>query len=325
MHAGFDELVLTSARNVIAAEADAVRALADRLDDHFVRAARHLLQLKGRVVTTGVGKSGQIARRVASTLTSTGTPALFLHPVEALHGDLGMVREGDVALVFSTSGTTDEILQLLPLFRRLGLTIIALTGDTQSGLAVKSDVVLDCGVAAEACPHNLAPTSSLAAQSAMGDALAIALLKVRGFSKEDFAELHPGGRLGRRLMQVQELMHEGEDLPRVTPELTMREALVEMTGKRLGCTIVVNGTGRLEGIFTDGDLRRLTQQRDDFLGVPIGEVMGRSPHTVEKTTLASAALAKMEGQSITQLVVTEGDGVPVGVIHLHDILRAGVI
>lgn len=317
--------MLASAKRVIAAEAEAVAQLAARLDDRFVRAVELLLQLRGRVVTTGVGKSGQIARRVASTLTSTGTPAFFLHPVEALHGDLGMVREGDAALVFSTSGVSDEVLQILPLLRRLSLPIVAFTGDLKSSLATKSDIVLDCSVASEACPHNLAPTSSVAAASAMGDALAVALLEARGFSREDFAELHPGGRLGRRLlMQVKELMHGGAQLPRVAPETSMRAALVEMTGKRLGCTLVMNGSGKLEGIFTDGDLRRLSQTREDFLDVPIGEVMGRDPHTIEGTALASAALARMEEHSITQLVVLDADR-PVGIVHLHDLLRAGVV
>ena len=325
MPAGFRETVLASARRVIEAEAQAVALLALRLDGRFVRAVELLLQLQGRVVTTGVGKSGQIARRVASTLTSTGTPAFFLHPVEALHGDLGLVREGDAALVFSTSGSSDEIIQLLPLLRRLSLPIVAFTGDMNSSLATKSDIVLDCGVATEACPHNLAPTSSVAAASAMGDALAVALLEARGFSREDFAELHPGGRLGRRLlMQVKELMHQGKDLPRVAPDASMRAALMEMTGKRLGCTLVVNGSGKLEGIFTDGDLRRLSQNREDFLDVPIGEVMGRHPHTIEGTALASAALARMEERSITQLVVVDAD-LPVGIVHLHDLLRAGVV
>ena len=325
MSAGFEEGVLASGRRVIQAEAAAVAGLAARLDSRFVRAVELLLHLEGRVVTAGVGKSGQVARRVASTLTSTGTPAFFLHPVEALHGDLGMVREGDAALIFSTSGSTDEILQLVPLLRRLAVPIVSFTGTPASSLASKSDIVLDCGVANEACPHNLAPTSSLAAASAMGDALAVALLEARGFSREDFAELHPGGRLGRRLlMPVRELMHQGAAVPRVGPETRMRAALVEMTGKRLGCTLVVNGSGNLEGIFTDGDLRRLSQSREDFLDVPIGDVMHRQPHTIEATALASAALARMEERSITQLVVVESDR-PVGIVHLHDLLRAGVV
>jgi arabinose-5-phosphate isomerase len=323
---GIEDRILKSARRVIKAEADAMRAMAQRLDDQFVSVVSLLHKTGGRVVTTGVGKSGQVARRIASTLTSTGTPSFFLHPVEALHGDLGMVREDDVALVFSTSGASDEITQLTPLFRRLRIPIVALTGDLASGLAEKADLVLDCGVASEACPHNLAPTSSVAAQSAMGDAIAMALLEARGFSPEDFAELHPGGRLGRRLlMQVQELMHEGDRIPIVAPDVKMRDALMEMTGKRMGCTIVVNGAGALEGIFTDGDLRRLSQDREDFLNLPIGDVMGRKPHTIEQTTLASAALARMEEHAITQLVVVDSEHRPVGVLHLHDLLRAGIV
>ena len=326
MSDGLRDRVLSAARRVIQTEADAVAALHDRLDDSFVRAVEILASLKGRVVTTGVGKSGQIARRVASTLTSTGTPALYLHPVDALHGDLGMVRDGDVAIIFSSSGSSDEILQLLPLFRRLGLSIIALTGVSDSVLASKSDVVLDCSVAREACPHNLAPTSSLAAASAMGDALAVALLEARGFSQADFAEIHPGGRLGRRLlMQVQELMHEGDALPTVTPDVSMRRTLLEMTSKRLGCTLVVNGTGLLAGIFTDGDLRRLSQSQENFLDVSVGEVMVKEPKTIETTTLAATALARMEEHAITQLAVVDDQGRPVGIIHLHDLLRAGIV
>jgi len=326
MSDGLRDRVLSAARRVIRTEADAVAALHDRLDDSFVRAVEILASLKGRVVTTGVGKSGQIARRVASTLTSTGTPALYLHPVDALHGDLGMVRDGDVAIIFSSSGSSDEILQLLPLFRRLGLSIIALTGVSDSVLASKSDVVLDCSVAREACPHNLAPTSSLAAASAMGDALAVALLEARGFSEADFAEIHPGGRLGRKLlMQVQELMHEGDALPTVTPDVSMRRTLLEMTSKRLGCALVVNGTGLLAGIFTDGDLRRLSQSQENFLDVSVGEVMVKEPKTIETTTLAATALARMEEHAITQLAVVDDQGRPVGIIHLHDLLRAGIV
>lgn len=325
MSAGFEKTVLASGRRVIQAEAESVAALAARLDSRFVRVVELLLQLPGRVVTTGVGKSGQIARRIASTLTSTGTPSFFLHPVEALHGDVGMVREGDAALAFSTSGKTDEILQLIPILRRIQVPIVSFTGDPASSLASKSDIVLDCSVESEACPHNLAPTSSVAAASAMGDALAVALLEARGFSQQDFAELHPGGRLGRRLlMQVRELMHQGADLPKVEPNTSMRKALVEMTGKRLGCTLIVNGKGSLEGIFTDGDLRRLSQSREDFLDVPIGDVMHKTPQTIESSALASAALARMEERSITQLVVVESDRA-VGIVHLHDLLRAGVV
>ena len=227
MSTGLPERIVAVARRVIEAEADAVSRLVDRVDEHFVRAIETLLALKGRIVATGVGKSGQIARRVASTLTSTGTPAFFLHPVDALHGDLGIVREGDVVLVFSASGSTEEIMQLLPLFRRLDLTIISLTGAPESPLAKKSDIVLDCAVVSEACPHNLAPTSSAIAASAMGDALAMALLEARGFSREDFAQIHPGGRLGRKLlMQVSELMHDGNAIPAVGPEVPMPSLLI---------------------------------------------------------------------------------------------------
>jgi arabinose-5-phosphate isomerase len=321
-----NDRILVAAKRAILSEAAAVSALANRLDGRFLRAVESLLEMPGRAVATGVGKSGQVARKVASTLTSTGTPSAFLHPVEALHGDLGLVREGDIALAFSNSGTTDEVLQLLPLFRRMGVQIIAFTGAVNSPMANKSDVVLDCSVTSEACPHNLAPTSSALAALAMGDALAIAVLEARGFSKEDFAQLHPGGRLGRQLMmRVSELMHSGADMPSVAPDVPMRLALLEITGKRLGCAVVVNGDGRLAGIFTDGDLRRLTQKRPDFLNIPIGEVMGARPKTVDQNALATAALAKMEQYSITQLVVVDEAQSPVGVLHLHDLLKAGIV
>lgn len=318
--------MLAVARRVIATEASAVTALAERVDERFVRAVEMMLALRGRVVASGVGKSGQVARKVASTLTSTGTPAFYLHPVEALHGDLGSVQEGDVALLFSNSGTTEEVCQLLPLFRRIGVGVIALVGAPESALAMKADVFLDCSVNEEACPHNLAPTSSALAAMAMGDALAMALLEARGFTQEDFAQLHPGGHLGRQLlMRVTELMHGGDEIPRVTPGLPMRSVLVEMTGKRLGCAVVVNDAGALCGIFTDGDLRRLSQAREDFLDVPVEEAMGRQPKTIQQDALASAALAKMEQHSITQLIVVDASEHPVGVLHLHDLVKAGIV
>lgn len=325
MSAGSPDQILKFARHVIQIEADAVAGLSDLLDDRFLRVIEILQALKGRVVTTGVGKSGQVARRVASTLTSTGTPAFFLHPVDALHGDLGMVREGDVALMLSASGSTDELIELVPLIRRIGVTIIALTGVPDSPLGRKADVVLDCGMSAEACPHNLAPTASVIAASAMGDALAMTLVEVRGFTKDDFAKNHPGGRLGRMLlMEVSELMHDGDRMPGVASNTLMRDALLEMTSKRLGCTVVTEPDGRLSGIFTDGDLRRLTQSRTDFLEIPISEVMRANPRTVEQDERATAALNLMETHKITQLIIVDDDRRPVGVLHLHDLLRSGI-
>lgn len=326
MSDGMRDRILAAGRRTVEAEAAAVLELSGRLGDDFVRAVERLLELEGRVVATGVGKSGQIARKAASTLTSTGTPAFFLHPVEALHGDLGMVREGDVALIFSHSGATREVLELMPLLRRMRLLLIAFTGAVGSPLAQKADIVLNCAVREEACPHNLAPTSSALAQAAMADALALALVEARGFSSDDFAQFHPGGSLGRRLLtQVRELMHSGDAMPQVDASRPMRAALLEMTGKRLGCTVVVNGDGGLAGIFTDGDLRRLSQEREDFLDVPVGEVMGKSPKTIDVEALATAALTRMEEYSITQLVVVDAAGRPQGVLHLHDLLKAGII
>lgn len=326
MSAGMSDKIVAAARRVLAAESAAVGTLEGRIGAEFLRAVEMLLALKGQVIASGVGKSGLVARKVASTLTSTGTPALYLHPVEALHGDVGIVRDGDVAMLFSNSGVTEEVCLLLPLFRRIEVGVIALTGAPDSALGRKSDVVLDCSVHEEACPHNLAPTSSALAAMAMGDALAMALLEARGFTEEDFAQLHPGGRLGRRLLtRVDELMHGGDEVPWVTPDQSMRSVLVTMTSKRLGCAVVVNGDKSLQGIFTDGDLRRLTQAREDFLGAAVGEVMGRSPKTIEGHVLATAALAKMEEYSITQLVVVDSEGMPVGVLHLHDLLKAGIV
>lgn len=325
MSAGSPDQILKFARHVIQIEADAVAGLSDLLDDRFLRVIEILRVLKGRVVTTGVGKSGQVARRVASTLTSTGTPSFFLHPVDALHGDLGMVHEGDVALMLSASGSTDELNELVPLMRRIGVTIIVLTGVPDSPLARKADVVLNCGMSAEACPHNLAPTASVIAASALGDALAMTLVEVRGFTKDDFAKNHPAGRLGRMLlMEVSELMHGGDRMPGVASHTTMRDVLLEMTSKRLGCTVVTDQDGRLTGIFTDGDLRRLTQSRTDFLEIPISDVMRANPRTVEQDERASSALNLMETHKITQLVVVDDDRKPVGVLHLHDLLRSGI-
>jgi arabinose-5-phosphate isomerase len=325
MPPGMHDRILQAGRRVVEAEAAAVGELAGRLDDEFVRAVERLLALKGRVVASGVGKSGQVARRAAATLTSTGTPAFFLHPVEALHGDLGLVREGDVALIFSYSGTTVEVLELYPLFRRMDLFLIALTGAPESPVATKADLVLNCRVREEACPNNLAPTSSAMATAAMADALAMALVEARGFSQDDFAQFHPGGSLGRRLLlRARELMHAGAEMPQVNASTPMRQALLEITGKRLGCAVVVDEEGRLLGIFTDGDLRRLSQAREDFLDLAIGTVMGKSPKTIEGDALATAALARMEEHAITQLVVLDSERRPEGVLHLHDLLKAGI-
>jgi len=280
------------------------------------------------VVVTGVGKSGIIGKKIASTLASTGTPAFFLHPTEGIHGDLGMLDRRDVVLAISRSGETEELSQLLPLIKRQGNRLIALTGNPSSSLAKTADVVIDVGVDQEACPLGLAPTASTTAALAMGDALAVALLEERGFRREDFARLHPGGTLGRRLLlRVRDLMHVGEEFPRVGEMTSMKEVLVEMTSKRLGVTAVMDGGGRLVGVITDGDLRRALERYPDLLQRRASEIMTRNPKGIEADALAAEAVKRMEEHSITSLFVFErpGDRVPVGIIHLHDLLKAGVV
>lgn len=317
---------LESARRVLRIEADAIRALADRVDSSFLRALELLEACRGRVVLTGMGKSGFVARKIAATLASTGSPALFLHPAEGVHGDLGMVVREDVVLAVSNSGETEELIQLLPAFKRLGVRLISLVGNLQSTLARQSDVALDVGVAEEACPMNLAPTASTTAALAMGDALAVALLERRGIREEDFALIHPGGALGRKLLlRVEDLMHRGEEVPRVSQDLSMREAIPVISGKRLGMTAVTDGEGRLTGIITDGDLRRALQRWPDLLERPVHAVMTRQPKCIGKGELAAKAVQVMERHAITSLlIVDEADRVE-GVIHLHDLLRAGVV
>ena len=317
---------LERARRVLTIEAEAVRALAGRLDQSFVRALDILQACRGRVVLTGMGKSGFIARKIAATLASTGSPALFLHPAEGVHGDLGMLVRGDVVVAVSNSGETEEITQLLPAFKRLGVSLISLVGNLQSTLARQSDVVLDAGVAEEACPMNLAPTASTTAALAMGDALAVALLERRRFQAEDFALIHPGGTLGRKLfLTVEDLMHRGDEVPRVSQDVTMREAIPVISGKRLGMTAVTDADERLAGIITDGDLRRALQRWPDLLERPVHAVMTRQPKRIGRGELAAKAVQVMEQHAITSLLIVDGAGRPEGVIHLHDLLRAGVV
>jgi arabinose-5-phosphate isomerase len=315
---------IASARRTLAIEARALAALAARLDGDFVRAVEILAACEGKVVVSGLGKSGLICRKIASTLASTGTPALFLHAAEGLHGDIGMLTRGDVLLAVSYSGTT-EVLALLAPARRLGLPVVALTGDRGSPLGRAADVVLDVAVAEEACPLGLAPTASTTATLALGDALAIALLERRGFSAADFGTLHPGGALGRRLRRVDELMHVGDEMPLVTADDAMATALGEMSAKRLGLTGVVAGDGTLAGIITDGDLRRAVQSHGDVLHSRARDLMTRAPKTVPAGALAESALALMEQHAITALFIVDPDGRPAGVLHLHDLLRAGVV
>ena len=319
--------------NVVRIEAEALRALADRIAGPmaaaFERAVELLYCCAGRVVVTGMGKSGLIARKIAATLSSTGTPALYMHPVDALHGDLGMVVRGDVVLALSASGETEEILALLATIKRLQVPLIAVTGDgTLSGtgptarrstLAAAADVALDCSIAEEACSLGLAPTASTTTMLAMGDALAVTLSQKRGFKEEDFANLHPGGRLGKRLARVESLMHGGEALPRVTPEAKMPDVIYEMSRKKLGVTAVVDG-GRLVGVISDGDLRRLLEKRGkDVMDLNAGEAMTRDPKTIAPGEFAAAALALMEEKKITSLMVVSEGGKLEGIVHLHDL------
>ena len=317
---------LDEARRVLRLEAEAIRALAERLDEAFLRALDMLEACRGRVVLSGMGKSGFIAKKIAATLASTGTPALFLHPAEGVHGDLGMVVRGDVVVVVSNSGETDEIVELLPAFKRLGVALIALVGNPLSTLARQSDVVLDVGVAEEACPMNLAPTASTTAALAMGDALVVALLERRGIGPEDFSLIHPGGTLGKKLLlKVEDLMHRGSELPCVVQDQPMREVIPIISGKRLGMAAVTDAGGRLTGIITDGDLRRALQRWPDLLERPAQAIMTRGPKCIGKGELAAKAVQVMEQHAITSLLILDGGGRPEGVIHLHDLLRAGVV
>lgn len=307
------------ARKVLAIEAEAVAGLAAQLDEGFDRAVELLRSTAGRVVCTGMGKSGLVLRKVAATLSSTGTPALFLHPAEAIHGDLGMVGEGDVVLAASFSGRTDELVRLVEILKRLGVPLIVMTGNPESPLARHADVHLKVAIDQEACPLDLAPTASTTATLALGDALAMALLEAKGFSRDDFARLHPGGGLGRRLLKVHEVMHRGAELPRVSPDASMRDAIYEMSRQRLGVTAVVAPDGRLVGCITDGDLRRLLAADEGLLGRTAGECMTASPLTIGGEELASAALHVMEEKRITSLFICSPEGRLEGIVHLHDL------
>lgn len=311
---------IETARRVLRIEIAAIEGLLARLDATFERAVEALLTCKARVVVTGMGKSGLIGRKIAATFSSTGTPALFLHPAEALHGDLGMLAPGDVVVAISYGGETAEIVALLATIKRLALPLVTLTGNVRATLAAASDVVLDTSVREEACSLNLAPTASTAAAMAMGDALAIALLERRGFSHDDFAALHPGGRLGKKLLRVRDLMHAGEEMPRVAPEAKIPDVIYEISRKGLGMTTVLDEQGVLAGIITDGDLRRLMQRRGGAtFDLAAGECWTREPATIGPEELASGALHLMEQRKITSVVVVEGEGCAVGVLHVHDL------
>ncbi|MFZ5843504.1 MAG: KpsF/GutQ family sugar-phosphate isomerase [Pseudomonadota bacterium] len=317
---------LALGRAVLDIEADAIAKLRARLDDHFAAACRLLLACKGRTVVLGMGKSGHVGGKIAATLASTGTPAFFVHPGEASHGDLGMITSQDVVLALSNSGETDEILMLLPVIKRRGVPLVALTGRPGSTLAKAADVHLHVGVDKEACPLGLAPTASTTAALAMGDALAVALLEARGFTAEDFALSHPAGALGRRLLlHVEQLMHTGDDIPRVGPDATVSEALLEMSRKRLGMTTIVDADNRLLGIFTDGDLRRTMAKPIDFHQTRIDAVMTKGGRSTRANVLAAEAMRLMEQHAISQLVVLDDQQKVVGALNMHDLLKAGVV
>jgi arabinose-5-phosphate isomerase len=316
---------LAFARQVLETEAQAILGLIPQLGPTFSAALDVLQTCTGRVIVTGMGKSGIIARKIAATMSSTGTAATFLHPAEALHGDLGIVQHGDVVIALSSSGETEELVRLLEAIRRIGAKLISLTGYPQSTLGNASDVTLSCHVAEEACPMNLAPTASTTATLALGDALAMALSTRKGFKPENFADLHPGGRLGRRLMRVEALMQSGDAVPRVSETTVMPDVIHEMTSKRLGMTCVADDRDRLLGIVTDGDLRRHMATRANLLNLKAADVMTRHPVTVSPSTLAAQAIHVMEERKITSLVVVGSDGAIEGVVHLHDLWRTEMI
>lgn len=319
--------IIAEARRVIQVEADALSAMARRIDESFEQAVGLILGSKGRVVVSGMGKSGLIGQKIAATMASTGTPALFLHPAEGIHGDLGMIMTGDVVIAISNSGETEEMLRILPAIKRIGAHLVSMTGNPESTLARSGDVSLDVSVSEEACPLGLAPTASTTAALAMGDALAVALLVQRGFKAEDFAIFHPGGSLGKKLLlRVEDLMHTGESVPLVSENTVMQEALFVITAKGLGVTGVVDAHGELKGVITDGDLRRALANGYGILGQKAAELMKLNPRRIDRWELAAAALQVMEHHSITSLFVFENAEAkhPCGIIHLHDILRAGI-
>jgi arabinose-5-phosphate isomerase len=320
------QTALELARRVLAIEAEAVRALIERIDERFLQAVSMILERRGRVVVSGIGKSGHIARKIASTLSSTGTPAYFLHPAEANHGDLGMIESGDVFIAISHSGESEELLSIVPQVKRRGAKLIAITGRDDSTLAKEANVLLDAGVAQEACPHNLAPTASTTAALAMGDALAVALLDARGFSADDFARSHPGGSLGKRLLtHVADVMRSGDDVPSVPESATFKQALLEVSRGRMGMTAVLGADAKLRGIFTDGDLRRALEKGLNLDQTLVTEVMTTGPRTIRPEALAVEAVQLMERHKVNQLLVLDERARLVGALNMHDLFRAKVI
>lgn len=313
-------------RAVIQTEAHAIQALINRIDHQFARACQYLLACEGRIIVTGMGKSGHIGKKIAATLASTGTPAFFIHPGEANHGDMGMIVAKDTVLALSHSGETQEILSLLPFLKRLDIPLISMTGNPQSTLAQAATIHLDVSIEKEACPLGLAPTTSTTAALVMGDALAVALLQKRGFTKEDFALSHPGGMLGRRLLlRIDDIMHVEDAIPKVNCDTVLKNVLLEMSQKKFGMTTIINQEGQLAGVFTDGDIRRAIDNNTDFYSTRIDQLMSKNPKVIEPSMLAAEALHIMESYKITSLVVINPDNQPIGLVHMHDILRAGVV
>ena len=320
------EKLISLGKAVIQTEADAVTDLLKRIDENFAEACNFMLHCKGRIVVTGMGKSGHIGNKIAATLASTGSPSFFVHPGEASHGDLGMITPQDVVLAMSNSGETGELVTIVPIIKRLGVPLISMTGNPDSTLAREADVALDISVSKEACPLGLAPTASTTATLAMGDALAVALLEARDFTEEDFARSHPGGSLGRRLLvHVNDIMHSGDQIPAVGIEATLTETLMEMTDKALGMTAILDHTGTLQGIYTDGDLRRTLDQQIDIHNAKVIDVMRKGCVTVQPQILAAEALQLMQERKINALLVVNADNQLVGALNMHDMLRAGVV
>jgi len=320
-----EEKILSKGKEIISIEGNAVLNLINSIDNEFVKAINVILNSKGRIVFTGVGKSGIIARKIVATMNSTGTASIFLHPTDALHGDLGMVRKDDIVILISKSGHTEELTQLIPMLKRINVILIGMLGEIDSRLAKECDIVLNVGVKEEACPYDLAPTASTTAALVMGDALAITLLELKGFSKEDFGMLHPGGSLGKRLsLKISEIMILGDDVPVVKEKTSIKDTIFVITSKRLGMTCVVDESGKLSGIITDGDLRRLLEKTLDIKNLSAGDVMTKKPKTLNKDLLASFALQQMENYNITSLIVVDENDYPEGVVHLHDLVKLGL-
>jgi len=320
-------MVIEKAKQVLKIESEAIQALINRIDDTFVKTVDLLDKCKGRVVITGIGKSGIIGKKISATLASIGVPSIFLHAADGIHGDLGMITRNDMVIAISNSGESEEILNLLPAIKRFNVSLVSMTGNVNSTLAKKSDVVLNVSVKEEACPMGLVPTASTTATMAMGDALAMALLHKRGFKEEDFAVLHPGGSLGKKLLtQVDDLMHSGSKIPTINRDAPLKDVIMEISSKKLGIVIVVDQHDKILGIITDGDLRRLMEKKEkDIFKTTAEEMMSKNPKTIEKNALAARALQIMEKHSITSLIITNGSKGPTGIIHLHDILKSGVV